>query len=176
MYSFCIGVWPFAFLILPILNLIARAGLDKTTGELGTTTVASLWIGIAFVLMLSKVACLAYSYVFVHCWLVVVIDTIFSVSMILIKENAPNAASLGQSNGIVQFAMCFARSFAPFVVRYVCPSRAGLLSCSSSALFSISTEYNLLAGQLWLAIMMTVSFLGMKLSRKIEQHSVKTIG
>jgi MFS family permease len=144
MYSFCIGVWPFAFLILPILNLIARAGLDKTTGELGTTTVASLWVGIAFVLMLSKVACLAYS-----------------VSMILIKENAPNAASLGQSNGIVQFAMCFARSFAPFVV---------------SALFSISTEYNLLGGQLWLAIMMTVSFLGMKLSRKIEQHSVKTIG
>lgn len=144
MYCFCISIWPYTFLVLPILNLIARAGLDETTGELGTTTVALLWVGIAFVLMLTKVACLAYP-----------------VSMILIKENAPNAASLGQSNGIVQFAMCFARSFAPFVV---------------SALFSISTEYNLLFGQLWLVIMVTISFLGMTTSRKIEQNSVKTIG
>ncbi|KAG1882948.1 major facilitator superfamily domain-containing protein [Suillus subluteus] len=144
MYSFCISIWPYTFLVLPILNLIARAGLDETTGELGTTTVALLWVGIAFVLMLTKVCCLAYP-----------------VSMILIKENAPNAASLGQSNGIVQFAMCFARSFAPFVV---------------SALFSISTEYNLLGGQLWLVIMVTVSFLGMKTSRKVEQNSVRTIG
>lgn len=38
--------------------------------------------------------------------------------MILIKENAPSPASLGQSNGIVQFAMCSARSFAPFLVRW----------------------------------------------------------
>ncbi|KAG1858426.1 major facilitator superfamily domain-containing protein [Suillus subalutaceus] len=144
MYSFCISIWPYPFLVLPILNLIARAGLDETTGELGTTTVALLWVGIAFVLMLTKVCCLAYP-----------------VSMILVKENAPNAASLGQSNGIVQFAMCFARSFAPFVV---------------SALFSISSEYNLLGGQLWLVIMVTVSFLGMKTSRKVEQNSVRTIG
>ncbi|KAG1819574.1 major facilitator superfamily domain-containing protein [Suillus subaureus] len=144
MYSFCMGIWPYTFLVLPLLNLIARAGLDETTGELGTATVALLWVGIAFVLMLTKIASLAYT-----------------VSMILIKENAPNAASLGQSNGIVQFAMCFARSFSPFVV---------------SALFSISTEYNLLCGQLWLVIMVTVSFLGLTTSRKVEQNSVKSIG
>lgn len=101
----------------------------------------------------------------------------FSVSMILTKENAPNAASLGQSNGLVQFTMCFARSFAPFVVRYVCPpSRAGLPSCSSSALFATSLEYNLLGGYLWLVIMIMISFLGMTTSRKIKQNSVKTIG
>ncbi|KAG2062688.1 MFS general substrate transporter, partial [Suillus decipiens] len=123
MYNFCMALWPYTFLVLPILNLLARAGLDETTGELGTTTITLLWVGIAFVLMLSKVASLAYS-----------------LSMLLTKENAPNAASLGQSNGIVQFAMCFARSFAPFVV---------------SALFAISMEYNLLCGYLWLAIMVT---------------------
>ncbi|KAG2360854.1 major facilitator superfamily domain-containing protein [Suillus spraguei] len=138
MYNFCMALWPYTFLVLPILSIIARTGLDDTTGELGTATVALLWVGIAFVLMLSKVASLAYS-----------------LSMILTKENAPNAASLGQSNGIVQFAMSFARSFAPFVV---------------SALFAISTEYNLLGGYLWLAIMVTVSFLGMTTSRKIAQN------
>lgn len=136
MYNFCMALWPYTFLVLPILNLIARAGLDETTGELGTTIVALLWVGIAFVLMLSKVACLAYP-----------------LSMVLTKENAPNAASLGRSNGIVQFAMCFARSFAPFVV---------------SALFAISVEYNLLGGHLWVAIMVTVSFLGITISRKVE--------
>lgn len=144
MYNFCMSLWPYTFLALPILNLIARAGLDEITGELGTATVALLWVGIAFVLMLSKVASLGYS-----------------LSMILTKENAPNAASLGQSNGIIQFAMCFARSFAPFLV---------------SALFASSVEYNLLGGHLWVAIMVTVSFLGTTISRKIEQNSVKTIG
>lgn len=144
LYNFCMGLWPYTFLVLPILNLIARAGSDETTGELGTATIAFLWVGIAFVLMLTKVASLAYS-----------------ISMILTKENAPNPASLGQSNGIVQFAMCFARSFAPFLV---------------SSLFAISVEYNLLGGYLWVAIMVTVSFLGTTMSRKIEQHSAKTIG
>ncbi|KAG1835668.1 major facilitator superfamily domain-containing protein [Suillus variegatus] len=143
-YCFCMSLWPYTFLVLPVLNLIARAGLDETTGELGTTAVAFLWVGIAFVLLLTKAACVAYG-----------------VSMILTKENAPNAASLGQSNGLVQFTMCFARSFAPFVV---------------SALFATSLEYNLLGGYLWLVIMIMISFLGMTTSRKIKQNSVKTIG
>lgn len=42
-----------------------------------------------------------------------------SLSMILIKENVPSPATLGQSNGIVQFTMCSARSVAPFLVRYL---------------------------------------------------------
>ncbi|KAG1749005.1 major facilitator superfamily domain-containing protein [Suillus paluster] len=144
MYNFCMALWPYTFLILPVLNLIARAGLDETTGELGTPAVALLWVGIAFVLMLSKVASLAYS-----------------LSMLLTKENAPNAASLGQSNGLIQFAMCLARSFAPFLV---------------SSLFAISAEYNLLGGHLWVAVMVAVSFLGTTISRKIEQNSVKMTG
>jgi Na+/H+ antiporter NhaA len=61
MYNFCMSLWPYAFLILPFLNIIARAGLDETTGKLGATTVSLLWVGIALALLLSKVAGLAYS-------------------------------------------------------------------------------------------------------------------
>jgi hypothetical protein len=63
MYNFCMSLWPYTFLFLPFLNLIARAGLDETTGELGANTVALLWVGIAFILLLCKVAGLSYSYV-----------------------------------------------------------------------------------------------------------------
>jgi hypothetical protein len=61
MYNFCMGLWPYTFLVLPILNIIARVGLDETTGEIGANTVAFLWTGIAFVLLLNKIAGLAYS-------------------------------------------------------------------------------------------------------------------
>ncbi|KIK38457.1 hypothetical protein CY34DRAFT_809315, partial [Suillus luteus UH-Slu-Lm8-n1] len=57
--------------------------------------------------------------------------------------------------------MCFARSFAPFVV---------------SSPFATPAEHNLLGGHLWVVIMVTVSFLGITISRKIEHTSVKTIG
>ncbi|KAJ8592806.1 MFS general substrate transporter [Rhizopogon salebrosus TDB-379] len=143
MYNFCMSLWPYTFLFLPFLNLIARAGLDETTGELGVNTVALLWVGIAFILLLCKVAGLSYS-----------------ISMILVKMNAPSPASLGQSNGIVQFAMCFSRAFAPFLV---------------SSMFAISIDYNLLGGYLWAVIMVAVSFMGATISRKIEQNSVKTV-
>jgi len=144
MYNFCMSLWPYAFLILPFLNIIARAGLDETTGELGANTVSLLWVGIALALLLSKVAGLCYS-----------------LSMILVKEGAPSAASLGQCNGIVQFAMCFSRSFAPLLV---------------SSLFAISVDYNLLGGYLWVAIMVTISFLGTTVSRRIEHNRTNPVG
>ncbi|EGN96080.1 hypothetical protein SERLA73DRAFT_185613 [Serpula lacrymans var. lacrymans S7.3] len=143
MYNFCMGIWPYTFAILPLLNIIARSGLDKTTGLLSTPTVALLWSGIACVLAMSKIGALAYS-----------------LSMILVKENAPNAASLGQTNGIVQFAMCFARSFAPFLV---------------SSLFALSIDNNLLGGYLWVVIMIVVAFLGSSISYRISKHSKSTL-
>jgi hypothetical protein len=97
--------------------------------------------------------------------------------MMLVKMNAPSPASLGQSNGIVQFAMCFSRAFAPFLVRCV----AILLrvqdvsSWCFSSMFAISIDYNLLGGYLWAVIMVAVSFMGATISRKIEQNSVKTV-
>ncbi|KAH7929785.1 MFS general substrate transporter [Leucogyrophana mollusca] len=143
MYNFCMGLWPYTFALLPVLNLIARSGLDETTGELNATTISLLWIGIAVVLGISKVGALAYS-----------------LSMILIKENAPNSASLGQTNGIVQFTMCLARSFAPFFV---------------SSLFALSIDNNLLGGYLWVVLMVAFSFLGTTVSHKISENSKTTI-
>ncbi|KAH7909720.1 major facilitator superfamily domain-containing protein [Hygrophoropsis aurantiaca] len=143
MYNFCMSLWPYTFALLPILNFIARRGLDETTGNLNTTAVALLWLGIAIVLGISKIGALAYS-----------------LSMILIKENAPNAASLGQTNGIVQFTMCLARSFAPFLV---------------SSLFALSIDNDLLGGYLWVVLMVTLSLLGTTVSHKISEHSRTTL-
>jgi len=143
MYKFCMALWPYAYVVLPILNAIARGGLDKETGQFDVLTTAMLWTGIAVVLALSKTASLGYS-----------------LSMILTKENAPNLASLGQANGVVQFAMCLSRSFAPFLV---------------SSLFALSIDGNLLGGHLWVVIMVLVSYLGTITSNKILLHSKKTI-
>jgi hypothetical protein len=116
MYNFCMGLWPFTYIALPILNAIACSGIDEETGQLDAYTTATLWTGIAIVLALSRVGTIAYSSVAFRC----IFDTVADwnrLSMILTKENAPSPASLGQSNGIIQFAMCLARSFAPFLVR-----------------------------------------------------------
>ncbi|KAH7889900.1 major facilitator superfamily domain-containing protein [Phlebopus sp. FC_14] len=143
MYNFCMALWPYTYLSLPILNLIACKGLDEVTGTFDESTTAMLWTGIAIVLGMSKAAGLAYS-----------------LSMILTKENSPNPASLGQSNGVIQFAMCFARSFAPFVV---------------SSLFALSIDNNLLGGYLWVVIMVFVAFLSTTISRRISRHSKRTV-
>ncbi|EIW85420.1 MFS general substrate transporter [Coniophora puteana RWD-64-598 SS2] len=146
MYSFCMNMWPIAFMLLPTLNLIARAGMETGAGfvEAGGDVVTSetralLWVGVAVVLGLAKVGCVA-----------------FGLSMILIKDNSPNAASLGQCNGIVQFAMCFARSFAPFLV---------------SSLFALSVDNNLLGGYLWVVVMVVVSLGGARVSRRIAMNT-----
>ncbi|KIJ60665.1 hypothetical protein HYDPIDRAFT_43197 [Hydnomerulius pinastri MD-312] len=143
MYNFCMGLWPYTYVALPFLNAIARRGLDETTGVPDTYTTAMLWTGIALVLGLSRTAALGYS-----------------LSMILTKENSPNPASLGQSNGIVQFAMCSSRSFAPFLV---------------SSLFALSIDNDLLGGNLWVVLMVIVAYLGTTVSRKISLYSKKTV-
>ncbi|KAG8217332.1 major facilitator superfamily domain-containing protein [Butyriboletus roseoflavus] len=143
MYNFCMGLWPYTYIALPILNVIARRGIDGETGQMDAYTTATLWIGIAVVLALSRVGALAYS-----------------LSMILIKDNAPSPASLGQSNGIVQFAMCSARSFAPFLV---------------SSLFALSIDNNILGGYLWVVVMASLAYFSTAISRKISLHSKKTV-
>ncbi|KAF8840974.1 MFS general substrate transporter [Paxillus ammoniavirescens] len=161
MYKFCMALWPYAYVVLPILNAIARAGLDKETGQFDVSTTAMLWTGIAVVLALSKTASLGYSWV-PSPFNAATHGRMFlsRLSMVLIKENAPNLASLGQANGIVQFSMCFSRSFAPFLV---------------SSLFALSIDGNLLGGHLWVVIMVLVSYLGTTASHKISLHSKKTI-
>lgn len=49
------------------------------------------------------------------------VTSLASVSMILAKENAPGPTTLGATNGLVQFAMCFSRAGAPALVRSELP-------------------------------------------------------
>ncbi|KAI6118744.1 major facilitator superfamily domain-containing protein [Pisolithus croceorrhizus] len=137
MYVFSMSVWPFVYACLPFLNLIARWGSTED-GNVDARVVAILWIGIAITLGLSKIGSLAYS-----------------TSIILVKEHSPTPGALSQSNGIVQFAMCLARSFAPFLV---------------SSLFALSIDNKLLWGYLWAVVMVSVSSVSGIDARRVLSH------
>ncbi|KAI0831192.1 MFS general substrate transporter [Trametes gibbosa] len=138
-YNFCMGLWPFCFVLLPGLNIIARWGtVDAVTGTLTPAAHAAVWLGISVILCISRCAALA-----------------FSVSMILVKDAAPNPASLGVTNGIAQFAMCCSRSFSPAFA-------------SSLFAFSIGYEFVLLR-YIWVLVMTLICFLGTTLSRRIAE-------
>ncbi|KAG9089824.1 hypothetical protein FRC06_001373 [Ceratobasidium sp. 370] len=105
LFKACMLVWPFAFALLPILNLIARLGSRVSDSGVGRTLEPSaltmVWIGIGIAQCLSKISCLA-----------------FSMQMLLTKSNAPCPEALGSTNGLVQAVMCLARIFSPAFVRY----------------------------------------------------------
>lgn len=64
LYHFSMKIWPMTFLSLPLLNVIARRGLDAETGKLTPGTVQILWIGIGIALCVFRVALIGYSLVF----------------------------------------------------------------------------------------------------------------
>ncbi|KAJ6608577.1 major facilitator superfamily domain-containing protein [Mycena sp. CBHHK59/15] len=99
MYNFCMRCWPVTFVLTPFLNFIVRNGYDEDSGLVDPTTNALLWIGVAVVLMCSRIAALAYA-----------------TNMILIRNHAPSPSSLGATNGLVQVAMCVSRCFSPAFV------------------------------------------------------------
>jgi len=137
MYNFCMGLWPYVWVLLPGLNLLARAGMDDA-GHMVPATRAIVWACIACLLSIAKVACLAYS-----------------VSMILVKDSAPDARSLGATNGLAQWSMCFARSFSP---------------AFASSLFAFSNGFDfILLRYMWVLVMVLISFLGTTLSRRIAE-------
>jgi hypothetical protein len=77
-----------------------------------------VWCGIAALLALSRLACLAFACVH-FCIVYTGAEMQLSrLSMILVKENAPTPDSLGATNGLVLFAMCLTRSFCPAFARY----------------------------------------------------------
>ncbi|KAG9308880.1 major facilitator superfamily domain-containing protein [Chiua virens] len=126
-YNTCMYLWPAVFAFLPLFNMLARPPAES---ELSPGFGAGVWIGLALVLALSKVATIPYS-----------------ITVLLIKRHVPNVQSasssvspsygtrdgsglrsspasapgpgsstLGQSNGLVQFAMCLGRAVGPIVV------------------------------------------------------------
>ncbi|ESK92845.1 major facilitator superfamily multidrug- dha1 sub-family [Moniliophthora roreri MCA 2997] len=101
-YNFCVGFWPIVFAALPVLNVIARCGLNASSGELDGHSASLLWVGVIVILATSRIACLAYS-----------------VNMVLIKENTPNPMVLASVNGLIQCFMCLSRAISPTVVSCV---------------------------------------------------------
>jgi hypothetical protein len=63
-FTFLIGFWPVAFLMLPILNLIARSGFDEAAGIMHPSYQSVIWVGVCILLALARAGWLAYSYVF----------------------------------------------------------------------------------------------------------------
>ncbi|KAI0797879.1 MFS general substrate transporter [Abortiporus biennis] len=139
MYNFCMAIWPYCYLILPGINILARMGtIDETTGNLDPFTRFWVWVCIAIALTLARSAGLS-----------------FSVSMILVKDSSPDPSSLGATNGLAQFAMCFARAFSP---------------AFASSLFAISTGSSfVLMRYLWVIVMTSISLFGTTFSRKIQE-------
>ena len=61
MYHFCMKIWPFTFLSLPVLNIIVRHGILPGTTELDPFAILTLWACITVILCMTRVAFLAYS-------------------------------------------------------------------------------------------------------------------
>ncbi|CAA7267909.1 unnamed protein product [Cyclocybe aegerita] len=139
MYHFSMKIWPYLFVALPFLNIIARHGVDAGNGQLLTSTIALLWTGIVLILAFARVAFLSYS-----------------VNMLLIKQYAPNSASLGSTAGLVQFCICLSRAIGP---------------AFASSMFALSAEKNLLWGYLWVLVMASIGLAGCLVSRNIVKES-----
>jgi hypothetical protein len=64
MYNTCVAIYPYVYLLLPLLNIVARQGtVVGDDGVEGVTpgTKALLWLGIAILLGMARIACLAFS-------------------------------------------------------------------------------------------------------------------
>jgi hypothetical protein len=60
-YNFCMCLFPFMFVVLSTLNLIARSGYDEVTGVMNSHTTGLLWAGIALVLSMSRFVNLSFA-------------------------------------------------------------------------------------------------------------------
>lgn len=121
MYHFCMKIWPYTFLALPFLNLIAVRGTILGTDDLDPLTIYTLWIGLTIVLCTARVAFLAYSWVVIPMikQFIEPSTSVIRVNMLLVKHHAPNSSSLGSTTALVQFSICFSRAFAPAFARYI---------------------------------------------------------
>ncbi|TFK29796.1 major facilitator superfamily multidrug-resistance, DHA1 sub-family [Coprinopsis marcescibilis] len=93
-YHFSIKLWAPVFLCMPLLHLLVPSHASQSS--------LPLWIAIALVLVIARVAFLS-----------------FSVNMLLVKRFAPNQASIGSTTGLVQFSICLARAVSPAFVSTV---------------------------------------------------------
>jgi len=137
LYNFCMAMFPCAFIVLSTLNFIARTGFDEASGTVNPHASGLVWIGIALVLTMVRIGNLSYS-----------------ISMILTKEYSPNPASLGTSNGLVQFSMCLGRAISP---------------AFTSSVYALSVDHNWLGGYFWVLIVVTIAIGGVYQSTMIAR-------
>jgi len=140
-YKFCMKLWPIAYIALPLLNILARAGLQVNEFEPEVETLkpvyaVAVWIGIGACLAFTRVANLA-----------------FSLSMILVKDTSPSPGALGAANGLAQFSMCMARAISPAFV---------------SALFAVSVDNHILGSYLWVIVMVLFGWVGIKVTARVD--------
>lgn len=62
MYNLTMWLFLFLYPLLSVLNVIARSGVDETTGEIDASTNAVLWVGIVLILIILRFANLGYGY------------------------------------------------------------------------------------------------------------------
>ncbi len=60
-FRFTLQTWPVTFALMPLLNVIARYVGEERTPQ----GAAFLWLAISIVLFMSRLGCLAFSYVLV---------------------------------------------------------------------------------------------------------------
>ncbi|KAJ6579953.1 major facilitator superfamily domain-containing protein [Mycena vulgaris] len=140
MYMFFMGVWPITFMLVPLLNAIARMGQNNRGANTSYFNFdILLWIGTAVVIICWRVACLAYSCMGWN-------------NAILVRNNCPSPSSLGSANGLNVLSMPVSGCTSPAFV---------------STLFALSVDKHLLGGHLWVGVMATISGLGFWTSTRV---------
>ncbi|KAF7985907.1 hypothetical protein HWV62_43808 [Athelia sp. TMB] len=138
LYHWSMCIFLVIFPLLSVLNLIARSGFDEATGLLTSHTTAAIWACVIVILTLLRTSNLGYAF-----------------SMILVKENCPNSASLGTTNGLITFVQCMARAVGPAFI---------------SSTFALSVDRNIMGGFGWLVPMMLISSAGAYQSFKVYRE------
>lgn len=126
LYHVCMSLWVLPYLILPLLNLTLWAGMDES-GQISFQARAMVWTGIVLGMVISRVAYLPFSF-----------------GIILAKEGAPNQASLGPTNGLVQMAMAFGKVLSPAI---------------ANSTFAASVESRVFGGYLWVLVLAGIACL-----------------
>ncbi|KZP18281.1 MFS general substrate transporter [Athelia psychrophila] len=102
MYNAAMCMFPFIFCLMPLLNVIARAGLDPTTGLIGPYATGLIWICIFLLLSMAALSNLAWVF-----------------TIVLAKETSPNPASLGTTNGVLYVSSSVAKIIGPALISSV---------------------------------------------------------
>lgn len=60
LYHFGMKLWTIPFLLLPVLNFVAKMGLEPGMVKPDKLTMIKLWIGVAALLAFVRVACMGF--------------------------------------------------------------------------------------------------------------------